>query len=60
MERHLSEWIFKMEKWDDKSWFSKQINFQYKRLSKVGFILEIIDGRELPEYMTMNKGKICG
>ena len=20
----------------------------------------IIDGRELPEYMTMNKGKICG
>ena len=19
MERHLSEWIFKMEKWDDKS-----------------------------------------
>ena len=40
--------------------FSKQINFQYKRLSKVGFILEIIDGRELPEYMTMNKGKICG
>ena len=24
------------------------------------FILEIIDGRELPEYMTMNKGKICG
>jgi hypothetical protein len=27
---------------------------------KSGFILEIIDGRELPEYMTMNKGKICG
>jgi hypothetical protein len=28
--------------------------------AKSGFILEIIDGRELPEYMTMNKGKICG
>ena len=28
--------------------------------SRSGFILEIIDGRELPEYMTMNKGKICG
>ena len=27
---------------------------------KSQFILEIIDGRELPEYMTMNKGKICG
>ena len=27
---------------------------------KSGFLLEIIDGRELPEYMTMNKGKICG
>ncbi len=27
---------------------------------KSEFILEIIDGRELPEYMTMNKGKICG
>ena len=24
--------------------------------AKSGFILEIIDGRELPEYMTMNKG----
>ena len=27
---------------------------------KSEFLLEIIDGRELPEYMTMNKGKICG
>ena len=26
----------------------------------LGVLLEIIDGRELPEYMTMNKGKICG
>ena len=28
--------------------------------AKSVFLLEIIDGRELPEYMTMNKGKICG
>ncbi len=31
-----------------------------KGFDKSGFLLEIIDGRELPEYMTMNKGKICG
>ena len=29
-------------------------------LDKSGFLLEIIDERKLPEYMTMNKGKICG
>ena len=34
--------------------------FQDNEINKSGFILEIIDGRELPEYMTMNKGKICG
>ena len=32
----------------------------YHEFDKSGFLLEIIDGRELPEYMTMNKGKICG
>lgn len=37
-----------------------KINFQDNEISKSGFILEIIDGRELLEYMTMNKGKICG
>ena len=31
-----------------------------KDLDISGFLLEIIDERELPEYMTMNKGKICG
>ena len=36
------------------------IIFSFIDDDKSGFILEIIDGRELPEYMTMNKGKICG
>ena len=37
-----------------------RISFSFIDDDKSGFILEIIDGRELPEYMTMNKGKICG
>ena len=36
------------------------IESEIEDLDNSGFLLEIIDGRELPEYMTMNKGKICG
>ena len=40
--------------------FLCRLTFSFIDDDKSGFILEIIDGRELPEYMTMNKGKICG
>lgn len=38
MERHLSEWIFKMEKWDDKSQFAQittggpMSKYEYKKM----------------------------
>ena len=38
----------------------KLIMTQAEFANMLGVSFEIIDGRELQEYMTMNKGKICG
>ena len=52
--------------WDVAGDFSEKVPTKRRRrwdklrMHKSGFLLEIIDERELPEYMTMNKGKICG